>query len=225
MDSPRIFLDGSTVSPLMTLAKNRLVWLPELGIGYLDAPDPYAIYDASYFESYVERADTDIGRALTDARVELVRKYHDGPVVDVGVGSGQFVDAYGEKAVGYDVNPVAVRWLRDRKKYRDIYAVGASGGRFPAMCFWDALEHIPDPAAAVALASRYVFVSLPIFEGAKQCLKSKHFKPGEHIWYFEDRGIREWFRLHGFEFVEYSDIESRLGREGIGSYVFKRKGV
>lgn len=197
-----------------------MIWWPDVGIGYLPTEAPEAVYDEAYFNAYVERADSHIGRELTAARVDMVRRWHPGaPVLDVGIGSGQFVQAFGPEATGYDINPAAVKWLKERNRFDDLYR----GGPYPALCFWDALEHIPDPAAAVAQASQWVFVSLPVFEDRRHCLRSKHFKPGEHIWYFEDRGIRAWFHEQGFECVHSSDIESRIGREGIISYVFRRR--
>lgn len=215
MDSLPGFLTGSTA---LDSLPPTLHWLPEYGIGYLPWPtDTTAIYDDAYFAAYAERADTKIGRALTRARVDLVKRYFNGPVLDVGIGCGQFVEAC-PGACGYDVNPQGVRWLKERDLYRDLYA-----GLYDALTFWDALEHIPDPVAAVARARQFVFVSVPVFEGPAHCRASKHYKPGEHLWYFEDRGIRAWFDWQGFNCVESSNIETILGREGIQSYVFARR--
>jgi len=33
--------------------------------------------------------------------------------------------------------------------------------------------------------------ALPIFEGLQDVLRSKHFKPGEHVWYFTEPGLPE----------------------------------
>ena len=41
----------------------------------------------------LELADTDLGRELTAARVRLVSRHYDGPLLDVGIGAGQFVEA------------------------------------------------------------------------------------------------------------------------------------
>jgi len=98
------------------------------------------------------------------------------------------------------------------------------GTKVPAATFWDSLEHIPEPAAAIAQVEKWAFVSIPLFQGGEHCLRSKHFRREEHIWYFEDRGIRAWFAAQGFECVESNDEETRLGREDIRSYAFRRVG-
>ncbi len=40
--------------------------------------------------------------------------------------------------MGYDVNPVGVQWLKLRGRWIDLYTADA----FPALTFWDSLEHI-----------------------------------------------------------------------------------
>ena len=94
---------------------------------------------------------------------------------------------------------------------------------WPAMTFWDSLEHIPDPEAALKNVGDWAFVSMPIYKDQADCLKSKHFKPGEHIWFFTDWGFIDWMDRQGFEMMERNDIESKLGREGILSYAFRRR--
>lgn len=199
-----------------TLA-DGLVWLPEIGMGFYPVRDTQAPYDAVYFDKYRQQSQTPIGYALTAARLALTERHHAGELIDVGIGCGQYVEARAF-TLGYDVNPAGIDWLRARGAYADLYA-----RRYEAATFWDSLEHIPDPAAAVAQIERFAFVSLPIFQNAEHCVKSKHFRRDEHIWYFEDRGIRAWFDAQGFDCVESNEMETAIGREGIGTYVFKRR--
>jgi len=196
--------------------ENELVWIPAIGMGYYNVRESDMPYDAGYFARYQRQADTSIGRALTRARVELVARHYGGPVLDVGIGCGQFIDAR-PQTFGYDVNPAGVQWLKERGLFQDLYTES-----FRALTFWDALEHIADAAAAVARAGEWVFVSLPIYESAEHVVRSKHFRRDEHIWYHTDAGIRHWFRHQGFECVEHNTDETDLGREGIGSYAFRR---
>jgi len=193
---------------------DSLVWYPEHGMGY--SPVPARTYSGDYFADYVAKAATPMGEALTRARVELVARHWPGSLVDVGVGSGQFVTTRLDTS-GYDVNPVAVRWLKERSLYSDMYAQ-----LYPALSFWDALEHIPDPGAALCQAYWWAFVSLPVFESGEHVICSKHYKPGEHLWYWTRNGFARWAAAHGFVVREESDVETQLGREGICSFALER---
>lgn len=196
--------------------RSQLLWLPELGMGHVAQHDE-STYDGRYFVQYVRMADTPMGAQLTAARVQMVARHYDGSLLDVGIGAGQFVLGRGRDTYGYDINPHAVQWLQERSLYQDMYVES-----FRALSFWDSLEHIPDPGAAVARAGEWVFVSLPIFESPEHCLASRHYKPGEHLWYWTDAGLRRWFARQGFECVEHNMMETALGRDGIGSYAFRR---
>lgn len=196
--------------------KNGLVWLPELGMGRYPVPKQRP-YDEGYFAKYRKLANTPLGHELTAARIRLVgRHYGSGPVLDVGIGAGQFVESR-PNTRGFDVNPAGVEWLQHRGQWADLYA-----DRFPALTFWDSLEHIDRPDIAVAKAEKWVFVSIPIFENAEHILRSRHYRKDEHIYYFTHKGLVSWFEAQGFSLVEHNELESALGREGIGSYAFCR---
>lgn len=200
--------------------QNGLVWLPELGIGRFPVP-PERPYDASYFAKYRQMAQTNMGIQLNAARIQLVGRHHQGKVLDVGIGSGQFVETRPD-TWGYDVNPEGIAWLKAGGRWANLYDPYFPDGDFPALTFWDSLEHIDDPEAAVARASQWVFVSLPVFKSAEHILTSRHYRKDEHIWYFTDGGIRRWFDAQGFACAEHNTIESMLGRDGISSYAFRR---
>jgi len=196
--------------------KNGLVWLPALGMGYFPVPKGRP-YDKEYFSRYQQMSDTPMGHALTQARIQLVARHYAGPLVDVGIGAGQFVEARPDTR-GYDVNPAGIDWLKQRGRWADLYA-----GRYPALAFWDALEHIDRPDVAVAKAEEWVFVSVPIFTGGDAILQSRHFRKTEHLWYWTHAGLIRWFDGQGFDCIEHNTAETELGREGIGSYAFRRR--
>jgi hypothetical protein len=190
-----------------------LLWSEELGMGY--HPRPPMDYSGPYFEKYQALDATSMGAALTAARVAMVKRHYQGGVVDIGIGGGRFVlEADGW---GYDVNAEAVTWLRARERYFDVYANGTE-----AICCWDSLEHIPEPEKLIAQVGQWVFVSMPIYLSQWDCLNSKHYKPGEHIWYWTQSGLISWFARQGFGCVEINKRESELGREGITSFAFRR---
>lgn len=191
-----------------------LLWSEELGMGF--HPRHPMDYSGPYFEKYQVLDATPMGAALTRARVELVRKHFAGGVVDIGIGGGRFVLEC-EGSAGFDVNPEAVAWLDSRGLLYDINALPLR-----AITCWDSLEHIPDPEELVAKVSEWVFVSMPVYKDQADCLKSKHFKPGEHLHYWSVRGLIGWFAKMNFGCVEINERESDLGREGITSFAFRR---
>jgi hypothetical protein len=194
-----------------------LVWLPECGMGHYPVRPRDEPYDRHYFDKYVGYAQTATGRRLTEARLALVRRHWDGPVLDVGVGCGQFVEAHG-RATGYDVNPAAVAWLRGRGLYRDPYRAPVD-----ALTAWDALEHVRRPARLVAAARRWLFLALPIVPGCGPPPPDwRHYRRDEHRWYWTRAGLIAWLAEQGFELVELSLAESEIGRGDIESFAFGR---
>jgi hypothetical protein len=65
-------------------------------------------------------------------------------------------------------------------------------------------------------------VSCPIYENSEHILRSKHFRKDEHCWYWTEQGLITFMRHYGFEVVESNRMESDIGREDIGTFVFKR---
>lgn len=168
-------------------------------------------------------ADTFVGRQLMHARVDFVERHTDGPLVDIGIGSGAFIIArnrfYGRDTAtaGYDVNPVAREWLSNAGLLSDV-----ESHRPYAISLWDVLEHIPDFTPLLDRVQQYVFVSIPIFDNAEHVLRSKHFRKDEHCWYFTKGGLIQAMGYHGFELDEFNRDEETLGREDIGSFAFRR---
>lgn len=175
-------------------------------------------YGHDYWAKYLAMDSTPMGEELTHARKELVDWYWNGSVVDIGIGGGKFVEAMRERGYGFDVNPEAVLWLHNRNSFCDPYEHGVD-----AIACWDSLEHIPNPEALIAKVREWVFVSLPIFNDPNRAKQSKHYRPGEHIWYWSDAGLVAWFDELGFDLAEKNDRESVLGREEIFTYVFRRR--
>jgi len=177
-------------------------------------------YDREYFERFDRDAHTPLGCALMMARVEFVDRHHRGTLVDVGIGSGAFIEqrqAGGQTTYGYDVNPVGLRWLDERMLLLDPYKCPCN-----AISLWDVLEHIPDYRPLLANVKKWVFLSLPIFRDAEHVLRSKHFRPTEHCWYFSRPGLVFAMKQCGFELVSESNVETELGREDIGTFAFRR---
>lgn len=158
-----------------------------------------------------------MGAALTQARVELVQRYHSGRVVDVGIGGGAFICAH-DDARGIDVNPDAIQWMKETETLHD------EDEPIEAATFWDSAEHMElnQLMGLLARVHQWCFISMPIYADRADCIASKHFKPGEHLLYFTHDGLVDMMRKAGFTLVEFNDMETVLGREAIGSYAFMR---
>jgi hypothetical protein len=185
-----------------------------VGIGWY--PVEAKPYNGEYWEKYRALDGTSIGDALTACRIALVRSHFRGGVLDIGIGGGRFVMDH-PSALGFDINPSAVSWLKGRRAYLDPYT-----NKFEAATFWDSLEHIHDPAPILGNVRRYVFVSLPIFTDVEHVLRSKHYKPQEHCWYFTRAGFVRFMDHFGFRMIDHSTIEQMAGREDIESFAFER---
>jgi Methyltransferase domain len=180
-----------------------------------------APYDEDYFRNFENNAQTPLGRALMDARHEFVERHYQSTLIDVGIGSGAFIDlrrSRRRKTYGYDVNPVAIAWLDERSLLVDPYLVSVD-----AVTLWDVIEHIADFQSLLARVRKWVFLSLPIFTDHEHVLRSKHFKPDEHCWYFTREGLAYAMKRCGFVLDSESNIETELGREDIGSFAFVRE--
>jgi hypothetical protein len=201
-------------------SSGRLTWWPQLGIGYYPVENSLAPYDQDYFDRFDNNARTELGRTLMQARVRFVEQHYRGTLIDVGIGSGAFLELRrnrGRTTYGYDVNPAGIEWLKDRMLLVDPYLVA-----FDAMTLWDVLEHISDFQTLLANVRKWLFLSLPIFNDAEHALRSKHFKPNEHCWYFTRDGLVFAMDKCGFGLKSESRIETELGREDIGTFAFLR---
>jgi hypothetical protein len=193
--------------------KEKLLWLPEFGIGYYPVEDQP--YDEQYWQKYLAMEQTDIGKTLNQARVNMVKEYEWNEIIDIGIGSGAFIKEF-SNAYGFDINPNAIEWLKQNNKWKEPSNVDA-------MSFWDSLEHIHNPTELLGNIKKYAFVSCPIYTDKDHILRSKHFRPDEHCWYWTYEGLIKFMSNFGFYLLEYSNIETLIGREDIGSFTFKRK--
>lgn len=190
---------------------------PGRGIAYQHDHSTLVPYDAEYFQRYVAYEGSETCNKLNSGRVAFVNKYTLGPVVDIGIGSGEFIK-HRHLTWGQDVNPVAVRWLLARNYWADEL------GGFDGYTFWDVIEHVPTPDDYFKhiKPGAYLFTSVPIFEDIRKVRESKHYRPNEHLVYFTEEGFIWWMGAHGFALLERQDFEIRAGREAILSYAFWR---
>lgn len=159
------------------------------------------LYNEEYLQEYEQRANSDIGRAIYKSRWRLVEKYcHRGTLLDYGCGSGAFHKSSenGFDAYGYDINP-----------YSGFDIVPPD--KVDILTMWDVIEHLPNPTGPLTkLSPEYVFICTPNIDNADEVTSWKHFKPGEHIHYFNLKSLTAILACAGYEVVEHNFEEGSL---------------
>lgn len=172
----------------------------------------------NYFDHYAPMGGSEIARKLYAGRVEFVNKrVGTAPVLDTGIGCGDFIKSR-PNTFGQDVNPKGIQWLKDNGKYRDDME------SFKAFTFWDVLEHVENPSDYFKRIpdGSHVFVSLPVFMDLSDIRQSRHYKPGEHLYYWTGDGFIQWMERHRFHLLERSDFETQAGRDSVRSFAFEK---
>jgi hypothetical protein len=189
------------------------------GVAYQRDMTVRAAYDESYFDKCAGYEGKDIAQKINVGRVELVDRFvGSAAVLDVGIGSGGFIKNR-PNTFGYDINHRAQEWLKERGAWSDRF------WEFSAFTFWDVLEHVAEPELYfrhIAMGA-HLFCCLPIFNDLRRIRKSKHYRPGEHLYYFTEAGFLNWMQSHGFVKLAVEDFETRAGRESILSFAFRRE--
>jgi hypothetical protein len=180
-------------------------------------------YDDAYHDHYQALEGSAIASPLNAARVAMLARHaaEGATVLDIGAGCGTFVRAarsWGFAAKGFDIIPKTVEHL----KAIDAFADNPDG--FDAVTFWDSLEHIEEPETVLKRINRgaIVLVAIPIFDDLTRIRESKHYKPGEHLYYFTREGFIDWMAAYGFRLIEQSSHETDAGRDSIGAFAFRR---
>lgn len=216
---------GNTVNSIKRYSvreytKDTLIWFAEKGIGYFRVRNN-DIYNEAYFNNYKKYEHSDIAEELNKFRIEIVNKYIFGTVLDIGIGCGTFIEKRGN-CVGYDINSTAVKWLKANNLFFDIYQRNFND--IEGITFFDSLEHIKYMGQILEKVNEQIIViSIPIFNSCEHILKSKHFKKKEHYYYFTEYGFKGLADFYGFEIIEIRNDETRLGRDGILTFVLRRR--
>lgn len=218
------------------LATDLLSWNAELGYGFYPVDPAEWPYDEAYRVKYEQMAATSMAKRLNEHRVALALHAAEkteqagkaNTFIDIGPGDGAFMRELteclpeGEDFVfGYDVNPAMVERLKAENRYAKPGDSYTPQHAWNCMSFWDSFEHIHRPDKTI-VGARGVAMSIPIFRNRAHVLESKHFRPDEHVWYFTHEGIQAFMKKCGFKTKHYDDMETRIGREDIKSYIFLR---
>jgi 2-polyprenyl-3-methyl-5-hydroxy-6-metoxy-1,4-benzoquinol methylase len=161
------------------------------------------IYDSAYAERYRQRAQSDIGRKIYASRWALIEKYCHGKMrlLDYGCAGGAFhlSSTNGYMAEGYDINPA--------------YGFNKTPlGYFNVITMWDSIEHMHEPWVFIQeRMPQWLFLSTPNLESVKGPVKEwKHFRPAEHVYYFDQHSLRFHLEAAGYEIMEFNYDEGAL---------------
>lgn len=189
------------------------------GVWYLPSSDSN-IYNDEYIDKYFDYETTDLGNAINNFRINLVLKYTRSTLLDVGIGSGHFVIKRNELMMptfGWDVPAV-----RSMEIIPNSFWLNYEDGPI-SLSFWDSFEHIPNLGGIFKHPHPYIFMTIPIYDGVEENLPNwKHYRPNEHIWYFTANGLVDYMEDFNYALVEERNDETEMGREDIGTYVFRR---
>lgn len=180
-----------------------------------------------YDDAYLRKCESYQGNAIATAanagRIAMLQRHlpAGSSILDVGAGSGEFLRAArvaGFDPRGFDVIPSAAHALILAELWDD------DPQGYDAVTMWDSIEHMEDPATWLARVRQgaALFVSLPIFTGLDFIRQSKHYRPGEHLYYWTADGFVRWLGQYRFRLVEASNHEIQAGRESIGAFAFRR---
>lgn len=178
-----------------TFAKDELQWLNSLGIGFYNTAKPPVAF---------KNADS----KLIGERVELVNKYTDLDVLDIG--TKEFALARPNTKC-FATKKDDVKWLVDNKLYRHPFKGATS------LTFWNTFQNIADPRLHLSGADEYVFISCPTYNEVAEVRKVDG-----QFWYFTVNGIVNFMKPFGFEIQEVNWMEKWYIQDNIGTFVFKR---
>jgi len=151
-----------------------------------------------------------------------------GRVLDVGCGDGRFLwalDPASWERFGLDIAEPVMARVRDRiPSIRllsgDIRDAPLSASSFDAVTFWHSLEHLPDPAAALARAAAllrpggWIVVSLPNIDSIQAALFRGCWYPMDdvprHLHHFSRRALDLMMDKAGFRVESHACFSARV---------------
>ena len=214
----------SIIQQMPSLKFDDLNILYDFSIAYQNDMSISVDYDESYFNKYICYENTEISNKLNNFRVSISSKYCK-TILDIGIGSGEFMKKSDNKVFGYDVNQYAVNLLKQQNLYVDPYIDNLDN--IDGFTMWDVLEHIQNPDILLNKIpkNKFVILSIPIFDNMLKVKTSKHYRPNEHYYYYTANGLIKFFNKLGYQILEISDQESICGRQDILSFVFYKEGT
>lgn len=162
-----------------------------------------------YNQKYItERYDSyDTTDAMSWLRLGLVRSFSGGGrLLDIGYGNGSFIKIAEKakfEAFGYDVHGLGERY--------GVKEASLDEGDWEVVTLFDSIEHFDDlnPIKSLDKRASFIIVSTPYRpHNFPFSLEWKHFRPGEHLHYFDKTSLSTMFPSH--DLILITDIEDAI---------------
>lgn len=129
-------------------------------------------------------------------------------LLDIGYGNGDFLSVasqFIENCFGSDISdeyplPKNVEFINIEKIYDEFYDV---------VCLFDVLEHFDNIYDIKKLKTNIIYVSLPNckYKSDSWFRDWKHRRPNEHLWFFDENSLKNFFNELGYSCISISNVE------------------
>lgn len=166
-------------------------------------------YDIDYYDKTL-RLNSGTAEKIARIRWKFIEHLNPKIVLDYGCGAGWFRAWKPEGVIcdSYDIAPVPQSGIQLRS--------------YDVVCLWDVLEHVPDPMGLKPIYSlaEAVAISTPIIPQSEIWF-SKHYKPGEHLYYFSRVSLTSMMAKMGF-YLDREGTPECPPRRDVCSFLFRK---
>jgi SAM-dependent methyltransferase len=164
-------------------------------------------YDETYYDKYLTYPLQELAKIRADYVEEKLPPLHS--VADIGFGTGAFLkEMYSRGYETYGREVISKAWETAPRHIQEY-----TNQTVDIITFFDSLEHIPNiNAYMTTLSCKYVVISVPNFKGIQNIQKWTHYRPGEHIYYFNFQTLTKFMTKHGYVYISSGFPEDEIRR-------------
>lgn len=167
-------------------------------------------YDLEYYERTL-LLNSSTAEKISNIRWNWVKRARAKTVLDYGSGVGWY-RAFRPPGIDVDTYDVGV-----------APQTGITKDEYDLITLWDVLEHVSELGVIKFILQRvkWAAVTVPILPPGEYLHKWKHYKPGEHIRYYTEETLINFFEDSEFSFIKGGYPECPP-REDIFSAIFRK---